>query len=306
MKLYLFALIVELFVDWMPETTPIENYPYACELKSYLEKKNCHLSAWEKKPENMWVFWNLGARVKEADYAAMPKEKLVLFAWEPPTVQPELYDAKTHARFGKVFTWNDDLVDNKRFFKFYYPAMHPRMANIPPFEEKKFCTLIARRLSSKHPKQLYQERENTIRFFEDKPGEFDFYGFYWEKRKFKNWRGSIPDKLGVLKTYKYCICYENMKDIKGYITEKIFDCFTAGVVPVYWGASNVADYIPENCFIDRRKFKNNQHMYDFLKKISKEEYERYLDNTAVFLKSEKAKLFTAEHFAQTFMKIVSQ
>ena len=46
-----------------------------------------------------------------------------------------------------------------------------------------------------------------------------------------------------------------MRDVLGYITEKIFDSFAAWCVPVYWGASNVTDYIPEGCFIDRRKFR---------------------------------------------------
>lgn len=29
-----------------------------------------------------------------------------------------------------------------------------------------------------------------------------------------------------------------------YVTEKVYDALTAGCIPTYWGASNVADYIP--------------------------------------------------------------
>src|SRR5690606_680585 len=122
-------------------------------------------------------------------------------------------------------TWNDELVDGVRFFKFYYPVLRKRVENVPSFEEKKFCTMVARRLDSKHPDQLYSEREKTIRFFEDKKGELDLYGMYWEKRQYKNYRGKIDDKIKVIKNYKYCICYENTRNTKGYITEKIFDCF---------------------------------------------------------------------------------
>jgi hypothetical protein len=305
MKTFLFALALEFFFDYFPPDTPIEQYPYASEFKSRLKEKGWDFCAWEgKKNDNLKVFWNLGPRMSDFDLASVPKEKLVLFVWEPPTVQGELHDPKTLALFGKVFTWDDDLIDNKRFFKFYYPVLVQRMENIPPFEKKKFCTMISRRLSSSHPKQLYAEREKTIRFFEDKPGEFDLYGMYWEKRKFKNWRGSVPDKMAVLKDYKFSICYENTKEIKGYITEKIFDCFGAGVVPVYWGASNVEEYIPADCFIDRRKFKDNKEMYKFLKGITKEQYEGYLKAAAAFIKSDKAKVFSGDHFIQTFMKIV--
>jgi len=62
------------------------------------------------------------------------------------------------------------LVDGKQFFKFYYPVMHPRIESLFLSEEKKFCTLISSRLSSKHPKELYSEREKTIRFLRIRRG----------------------------------------------------------------------------------------------------------------------------------------
>ncbi len=297
--------ILELFFDAVPDSAPVDQFlPMANEVKTELRKKGWELKSFEGNPENTWIFWNLGSKVQEIDLKSRPKEKQVLFAWEPPTVQGELHDPKVQALFGKIFTWDDDLVDQKRFFKFHYPVLQGRIEQIPPFEEKKFCTMIARRLSSKHPKQLYKEREKIIRFFEDKPGEFDLYGMGWEKRRYKNYRGAVPDKIAVLKGYKFSICYENTRDIKGYVTEKIFDCFAAGVVPIYWGASNVEEYIPENCFVDRRKFKNDQKLYEFLKKVTKEKYEEYLRNAEAFLKSEKARVFSSEHFAETFMKVV--
>lgn len=296
------ATVLELFFDCMPADVPIENYPFGMsQIKSQLEKKEIQLKRFEKGEESSWVFWNLGPRISEADLEGRPKDKMILFTFEPPTVQQALFDVNMQSHFGKIFTWDDDLVDNKRFFKFYYPVLTQKMENLPPFEKKKFCTMIARRLDSKYHKELYKERESVIRFFEKKQGEFDLYGSNWEKRKFKNWKGAVVDKMAVLKDYKYCICYENTRDVKGYITEKIFDCFAAGVVPVYWGASNVTDYIPKECFIDRRQFKNNKEMYKFLSGIKREEYEKYLSAAEKFLKSEKAQAFTTENFVKTFM-----
>jgi hypothetical protein len=227
-----------------------------------------------------------------------------VFLWEPPTVEPHGYEPEMLNRFGKVFTWADDLVDNKHIFKFYYPVLTPKTEDIPPFEEKKFCSLFATRLCSKHPQELYSEREKAIRFYEDKPDEFDLYGNNWGKRKYNNWRGRAADKLGTLKQYKFCICYENMRDFNGYITEKIFDAFAAGCVPVYWGAPNVTKWIPEECFIDRRKFSSDQEIYDYLKSITKEEYERYLESADEFLKSEAAQYYTHDQFLKDFMQIV--
>ena len=45
---------------------------------------------------------------------------LILFIWEPEVVQREIYNKELHKYFKYVFTWMDDLVDNKKYFKFWY------------------------------------------------------------------------------------------------------------------------------------------------------------------------------------------
>jgi alpha(1,3/1,4) fucosyltransferase len=253
--------------------------------------------------DSKWVFWSLGPVLKKMHLANVPKEKMVLFLWEPPTVEKEGYDPEVQKLFSKIYTWDDDLVDGKKFFKFYYPELREKQVQKVPFHEKKFCAMVATRLSSKHPKELYSERIKAIRFFEDKENLFDLYGRGWEKKKYVNWKGTIPDKIEVIKNYKFSLCYENMKDVRGYITEKIFDCFAAQNVPIYWGASNVTDYIPANCFIDRRNFNSNVELFSYLQSINDEEYNEYLDNIARFQKSEEAKLFSIDYFIETFQTV---
>jgi hypothetical protein len=51
-----------------------------------------------------------------------------------------------------------------------------------------------------------------------------------------------------------------MRDEPGWITEKIFDCMRADCVPVYWGASNVLDYVDPEAFVDRRRFASNSEL----------------------------------------------
>ncbi|WP_226896450.1 glycosyltransferase family 10 domain-containing protein [Poseidonibacter ostreae] len=58
----------------------------------------------------------------------------------------------------------------------------------------------------------------------------------------------------------------------GYITEKIFDSFFAGCVPVYLGADNITEHIPKECFIDKREFDTYEKLYKYLKNMSDEEY----------------------------------
>ena len=175
---------------------------------------------------------------------------------------------------------------------------------VVPFEEKKLCTAIICNKWSAHPNELYSERKKVVDFFEkNSTNDFDFYGRWWGP-VYKNYKGPVDKKVNYLKHYKFCFCYENIKDVPGYVTEKIFDCFAAACVPIYLGAPNVEDYIPQNCFIDRRKFTSDQQLYDYLKNMSKDQYEKYLTSAHQFLQSDKAKLFSTENFIQTFMNIL--
>jgi len=252
------------------------------------------------------IFFNLDRPpAKHYIFNGIARKDLALFMWEPPTVLPKMYKAEYQAPFGSIFTWDDDLVDNQRFFKFYYPAKAPMINELIPFEEKKLCTLIATNHTSKYPHELYSERRRVIAFFERKAkDEFDLYGKYWEP-ELKTYGGPIGDKIDVLKHYRFSICFENTGDRNGYITEKIFDCFCAGVVPVYLGAPNITKYIPESCFIDMRKFSSYQKLYTFLKNMPEAVYDQYLEEIRAFLSSEMADRFTINSLIDSIEKFSS-
>ena len=48
----------------------------------------------------------------------------------------------------------------------------------------------------------------------------------------------VCDKIEWLKSYKFNICFEN-GSYPGYLTEKLFDAFMAGCVPIYWGDTSL-------------------------------------------------------------------
>jgi len=285
--------------------------PFLSEVKQVLSEKKIELVASDlsgdlKSDEVSYVIlWNHAKWMKPSFLSRIPKEKAILFMWEPPTVLKKMYSRKTLRHFKRIYTWDDDLVDNKRFFKFYYPVLTPMIDKLPSFQEKKLLTFISSNKKSKHPKQLYTERESAIKFFENKyEGDFEFYGQAWKKKGYKNYRGEPQDKLGTIKNYRFNICYENMGDVKGYITEKIFDSFAAGCVPIYLGATNVTDYIPKNCFIDRREFKSYEELYQFLKNMDEATYNIYIENIRQFLKSDKAQLFSLSMLHVIFLEAV--
>lgn len=229
----------------------------------------------------------------------LPSEKCWLLVFEPPVYLPKIYAPSLQDLFSKIFVMFDDLVDDQNYFKFYYPQPRLQMnEDIPGFYEKKLCVLMAGNKHSAHPQELYSERKKMISFFEQfHKEEFDLYGHGWEG--YSSWKGSVKCKWDIIKQYRFCLCYENMKDQFGYITEKIFDCFVGGCVPIYWGASNIYDYIPQECFIDRRNFATDEDLYLFISNMDEASYQAYLTAIAKFLSSPKAKLFSIDQFIAT-------
>lgn len=212
--------------------------------------------------------------------------KKILIMQEPETVCPQSYNVKYHRYFDVILTWNDDLVDNKKYYKFQYPQVPAKELYNVPFKEKRLYTIIAGNKKGIGKNELYTKRYEMIEYLEQNDHEFDLYGYGWEKEGFKSYKGSVKDKLEILSHYKYCVCYENMRGEKGYITEKIFDCFFSGVIPIYWGAENVTDYIPQDTFIDRRKFKTNRELCEYVDKITEKEYNEYVKKANEFINSE--------------------
>lgn len=251
---------------------------------------------------------------------------------ETEQIRPDNASRNLLDRYRKIFTWNDDLVDRQRYIKINFSNRQPVQHEFGWAERHGFCCLIAGNKSCARatPKDLYSERVRTIRWFErHAPDRFDLYGSGWDvpppppgwlgklwlrgarmlpglrmRNAFPSYRGRVGSKLETLRNYRFSICYENVKDIPGYITEKIFDCFFAGCIPVYWGAPNVTDYIPGECFIDRRDFPSHEALYRFLDNLSEAEGRKYQEAIAGFLASEAARPFYAEAFVDTVVPAI--
>ncbi len=256
------------------------------------------------------VFWNITYPYRrKLSLEKLPKDRMVLFVWEPPTLFPKMFSKNMPKYFSRIYTWEDDVIDNKTYFKFYYPVLQAMRNNLPSFEEKKFCTLVAGNPPGKFYRrkgELYSERVRAIDFFE-KVGEkgFELYGRGWDKEKHPAYLGKAGDKIETIKNYRFAICYENTGTSNGYVTEKIFDCFAAGIIPVYLGAPNIEKYVPKTCFIDRRDFASMEDLYAFMKAMTQEEYNTYLQSIRAFLCSEQAHLFSRENFDQIFFDAVT-
>lgn len=255
------------------------------------------------------------------------KNKQYLLMLESPHVNIGHTDTSRHKYFRKIFTWNDDFIDNKKYFKVNYSYLLPNSIPKELDSKTKFCCLIAGNKTTNFSGELYSKRVEAIRWFESNhPDKFDLYGIGWSERSigrslidkvinkvkplkkllsvnYPSYKGKVKSKKVTMSLYKFAICYENISGFNGYITEKIFDCFFSGTIPVYWGAKNIQEHIPDNCYIDKRLFKSYESLYQYMLDMPDDIYKQYLDNIEAYLKSTKADQFRAETFANV---IVSQ
>lgn len=250
-----------------------------------------------------------------------------LVAQENPNINRLNENRDYCKRFRKVFAWDKRLHDLPNVVQIMVPN-RLEFESFPPYAERDiFSCLINANKAFREPlpTDLYLERINTIRWYErNAPEYFELYGMGWQKpapafnlwgklkrsvsslrvklhgyKPFPSYRGEVCDKSSVLRRSKFAYCYENTIGPDNYITEKIFDSFLSGCVPVYWGAENVLEHIPADCFIDRRQFKDTAGVHRHLLSVTPEQHATYQANISEFLRSEQVHQFSTESFSKT-------
>lgn len=205
-------------------------------------------------------------------------------------------------------------------------------------DDREFLVMVnANKLPRLYWQELYTERMRAVAWFSARQA-INLYGKGWNepsKRMGKTWlpwtlrgwlealdarwqkirpdplmtaarqvyRGPAASKAEALGNHTFALCYENMI-LKGWITEKIFDCFFAGTIPIYWGEPEIEKYVPPTCFIDRRKFKDYADLYAFLKALTPDKIRAYKENARAFLASPTYFPFTKEAFTGHFRRMV--
>ena len=150
-------------------------------------------------------------------------------------------------------------------------------------------------------------------------GALDLYGNGWDKlirippsmaKKIypyllKKRVTSIENKVETISAYKFNICYENIS-YPGYVTEKIIEAFLARTIPIYYGASDIYDFIPSNAFIDASKFAKVDCLLDHISKIQSNEASEIIENGQRFLRSSKGIKFSYENIAEEICIILGE
>lgn len=247
------------------------------------------------------------------------QKRSVLFLWEAPAVCRKNWDPDLHELFPIIFSWHDGLIDNRKYFKTYItqPRQYPQTPRIH-FIQKKLLVSISANKYSYHPRELYSARRASIKHFErSQTNNFDLYGVGWDgpmniqekvfpftRHVYPSFKGTIKNKWEVLPRYRFSLCYENIRDEPGYVTEKIFDCMRAGCVPVYWGASNICEHVSPEAFIDRRNYRSDAELESFLLDIDEHRYLIYQEAIKEYLESDLFKKYLPPAFADTIIKVL--
>jgi len=248
-----------------------------------------------------------------------------LVALENPYLNPLNADAAYFAQFSRVFSWDPRFFALPNVRRIEYGIQFVE-ADWLPYEQRDIfsCLINAnKRFPVSLANDLYVERVEVIRWHEKHaPGDFALYGMGWNKprqtdgaagrlkrrvqrlatqlwghRPFPSWQGELPEKSAVLRRAKFSYCYENVRDLRGYVTEKIFDSMLSGCVPVYRGADDVQDKVPADCFVDRRRFGDTAEVHAHLRAMTPQEYTRQQQAMRDFLGGEGRRRFSAESFA---------
>ncbi len=227
----------------------------------------------------------------------------ILWAYEPLAVYPIHFTRRFWRHFDAMLTWNDFLAEYGGkfhgfpviFYDFPFGAVHGVRSDTngllpnPAARRKAICQIAGDKYTPVMG-QLYRVRRNAARWFHAR-GRFpmDVYGF--PRMNVPNYKGRVDSKLDTMRQYRFALCFENFYHpiwSRGYVTEKIFDCMYADCVPVYYGACNVEKYIPANCFIDFRQFRDFAELEAFLSGQTDRDYLNYVRNIRAFLHGHNA------------------
>ena len=236
--------------------------------------------------------------------------KIIYYMIEPENVEPlNIREISKNDLFDLIFTYNDKYINDKKFKKLNLCVKRSKRSVKNKFSEREFLIFLGgyklSRFSVKNERDGYLQRLNALKYFSRKK-VIDIFGIRWDRVKERSihdsYRGTVKYKSEALSLYKFGLCIENEIGTPGYISEKIFDHFYNGCIPIYKGAPNIQEHIPYNCYIDMRKFCSYDDIYEYISKMEQYEYNEYLENIDRFLSSPEYENFTGDHFAKTIVR----
>jgi hypothetical protein len=199
----------------------------------------------------------------------------ILVRQEPKMVLPNNYNAKKLTSFDLII--DVGVPKENSLVNINWPQKIDLVISNQTVRDPSKAVLINSNLLSFYIEEMYSLRR-TVALNSD---QIDLYGYGWncgikssirtlliELRKFiwrpqnitvkglryyfrnqTNYKGSVENKRQTLEKYRIAVVIENCLN---YVSEKIFDSFTAGCIPVYVGPDITKCKIPSNLYIQAK------------------------------------------------------
>jgi hypothetical protein len=165
---------------------------------------------------------------------------------------------------------------------------------------------------------LYSWRRNFAReAWRVDPECLDIYGGYgwsgepiswnrfYKNEPYPNFKGSISgEKMDFISKYRFSISVENYLGNCCYISEKLFDSFIAGTVPVYLGEKNIDQVIPKESFVDVRDFSSQTALLEYLVACPKLEWQKMFNAGQEFFRSTAAQESSTQDYVSRMNDIL--
>jgi hypothetical protein len=163
---------------------------------------------------------------------------------EPDGYQPAQADPRRLATLDLLLSYHAH-ADVR--LNFSYPGSLAELAAAPGAKDpdKLVCAVISNPSSLSGRERLVERLERLL--------PVHHFGKWRRNRSGPRLEGRDA-KLEILRQYHFCLALENFLQAD-YVSEKWYDCFVAGCVPVYFGAPNIDEYSPgPGAFLNVRTF----------------------------------------------------
>jgi hypothetical protein len=227
-------------------------------------KKICYLL----EGPNSWHATNYSYEILQKYF-----NKIITY-WKPMLGKENVEYFPFVSRFDIDNKYHIDIVKNSKMNRKFDKSIGMILANRSNNEEYKINEIKLKRTD-------YLRRDIAITL-----DNVTVHGSGWDSLndhkylKIENVKNRMNDDVDIYEFYKrfnFALIVENC-NAENYVSEKIYDAFIAGCIPIYYG--NICDIskIPKDMYIDMKDFKNFEEVRDFIEKLSESDIIKYYEN----------------------------
>jgi glycosyltransferase involved in cell wall biosynthesis len=197
--------------------------------------------------------------------------------------------------FDNIITYWEDMLDKPKVE--YFPFIsridtnnkyHLEIINKNRKYDKSIGLILANRPNNENYKingiqlqRLDYLRKTFVAAFDN----ITVHGQNWDELNdhkyitIENIKNRMIDTMDINQFYKrfnFALIVEN-NNAKNYVSEKIYDAWIAGCIPIYYGNNNKIN-LPKNCHIDIKDYESIDKVKEYIDKLSKSDIDKYYEN----------------------------